>query len=103
MYSARQFPICSECHMKRISEPVTDPRYKKLLDIPTEFYEKSMFLRNIKEAHQRFGTLTKNQIDAFKKAVEDLKNPIPQPKQEAEPIEITFDIYSRKKRKVVKK
>ncbi|MBI4152341.1 hypothetical protein HY495_01410 [Candidatus Woesearchaeota archaeon] len=75
MYSSRQFPICAECHMKRISDPVTEPPYKKLFDIPREFYEKSMFLRNIKEAYQRFGSLTEKQISAFKKAVKDMKNP----------------------------
>src|SRR3989344_3706193 len=75
MYTSRQFPICVECHMKRISDPVTDPKYKKLLDIPRDMYEKSMFLRNIKEAFVRFGSLTPNQITAFKKAVEDLKKP----------------------------
>src|SRR3989338_4431584 len=75
MYSSRQFPICVECHMKRISDPVTDPKYKALLDIPRDFYEKSMFLRNIKESFQRFGSLTVNQVTAFKKAVEDLKHP----------------------------
>ena len=34
-----------------------------------------MFLRNIKEAYVRFGSLTVNQISAFKKAVVDLKKP----------------------------
>ena len=75
MYSSRQFPICVECHMKRISEPVTDPKYKEMFDLPRDFYEKSMFLRNIKESLQRFGSLTENQVTAFKKAVEDLKHP----------------------------
>lgn len=82
MYSARQFPICVECHMKRISDPVTDPKYKEMFDIPRDFYEKSMFLRNIKESLQRFGSLTENQVTAFKKAVEDLKHP--KPKKEGE-------------------
>lgn len=75
MYTSRQFPICVECHMKRISDPVTDPKYKEMFNIPRDFYEKSMFLRNIKESFQRFGSLTENQVTAFKKAVDDLKNP----------------------------
>ncbi len=73
MYSSRQFPICVQCHMKRISDPVTDPKYKALLDIPNDLYEKSQFLRNIKEAFLRFGSLTENQVSTFKKAVDDLK------------------------------
>lgn len=75
MYSSRQFPICVECHLKRISEPVSKSPYKRLFDIPLEFYEKSLFLRNIKEAYLRFGSLTEKQISAFKKAVEDIKKP----------------------------
>ena len=77
MYSGRQFPICVDCHMKQIEQPVTDPTYKKLLDIPREFYEKSMFLRNIKRAYLQFGSLSEKQIEFFKKAVEDLKHPKP--------------------------
>ena len=73
MYSYRQFPICVECHMKRIDKPVKDPKYKKLLDIPRELYEKSAFLRNIKEAYLRFDNLTEKQVEAFKKTVKELK------------------------------
>ncbi len=103
MYSFRQFPICSECHMKRISDPVTNPKYKKMFDLPRELYEKSLFLRNIKESFQRFGSLTESQVSAFKKAVEDLKNPKPVEEVKEEPIEITEDLYSRPKRKVKKR
>ncbi len=74
MYSGRQFPICVECHMKRIDKPVEDPKYKKLLDIPASLYKKSLFLRNIKEAFLRFDELTEKQIEAFKKTVKDLRS-----------------------------
>ena len=73
MYSARQFPICPDCQMKRISDPVTDPKYK-LLDIPNELYLKSSFLRNIKESYVRFGSLTPKQKEAFKATVKELKS-----------------------------
>ncbi len=73
MYSSRQFPICVECHLKRISETVKGSPYKELFDIPPEFYKNSLFLRNIKESYLRFGSLTEKQIAAFKKAVEDMK------------------------------
>lgn len=72
MYSSRQFPICSECHMKKINQPIADPKYKELLDIPTGLYEKSSFLRNIKESYLRFNSLTEKQIEAFKKVVKEL-------------------------------
>ncbi len=73
MYSRRQFPICTKCHMKKIAKPVTDTKYKKLLDIPKELYEKSVFLRNIKESYLRFDNLTEKQVAAFKKVVKELQ------------------------------
>ncbi len=73
MYSSRQFPICVDCHMKQISDPVKDPKFKKLFDIPEELYRKSSFLRNIKRSYLRFESLTEKQIEAFKKTVKDLK------------------------------
>ena len=76
MYSSRQFPICTECHMKKINQPIEDPKYKKLLDIPVELYEKSSFLRNIKESYLRFDSLTEKQIEAFKKVVKELMDEV---------------------------
>ena len=96
MYSGKQFPICVECHMRKINVPIEDPKYKKILDIPQDLYEKSLFLRNIKESFTRFGSLTENQINAFLKAVEDVKKP--KVEVPLEPIEITNDIWSRKRR-----
>ncbi|PIZ50748.1 hypothetical protein COY27_06050 [Candidatus Woesearchaeota archaeon CG_4_10_14_0_2_um_filter_33_13] len=73
MFSRKQFPICSKCQMKKLNKPIEDPKFKKMFDLPTELYEKSSFLRNIKEAYLRFGNLTEKQIEAFKKTVKDLK------------------------------
>lgn len=73
MYSSRQFPICVECHMKRINKEIEDPKFKKLLGIPDKIYRQSVFLRNIKESYLRFQNLTEKQIEAFKKTVKDLK------------------------------
>lgn len=72
MYSARQFPICVDCHMKRISEPIKDKKYD-FLNISDELYRESSFLRNIKESFLRFDTLSEKQIEVFKKVVGDLK------------------------------
>ena len=74
MYSARQFPICVTCHMKRIDVEIKDPKMKKFFDIPKEFYEKNNFLRNIKEAYIRFENLTEKQVEAFKKTVKELRS-----------------------------
>jgi len=73
MYSSRQFPICVQCHMKRIDQEIKDPEMKKMFDIPKSLYEQSSFLRNIKESYLRFDSLTEKQIEAFKKTVKDLE------------------------------
>jgi|TARA_Y100000310_G_C20476696_1_gene712758 hypothetical protein len=74
MYSARQFPICVTCHMKKINVEIKDPKMKKLFDIPKKFYEENHFLRNIKEAFIRFENLSEKQVEAFKKTVKELRS-----------------------------
>jgi hypothetical protein len=73
MFSTRQFPICVKCHMKQIDKEIKDPKMKKLLGIPNKLYEKSSFLRNIKQSYLRFENLSEKQIEAFKKTVKELK------------------------------
>ena len=92
MYSSRQFPICSSCQMKRINTEIEDQTFKKFFDIPADLYEKSMFLRNIKEAYIRFGSLTDRQKEAFLKAVEDLKKPkVEKEEKPIAAIDVTID------------
>ncbi len=74
MYSRRQFPVCESCHLKQINQPIDDPKFKELFDIPKELYEQCYFLRKIKESYIRFGSLTDKQIEAFKKTVKELKS-----------------------------
>ncbi|MBI2662283.1 hypothetical protein HYX11_02380 [Candidatus Woesearchaeota archaeon] len=73
MFSRKQFPICTDCQMKQIDQPIEDPEYKKFFDIPEKFYKESYFLRNIKSSYIRFGSITENQRDAFLKTVVDMK------------------------------
>lgn len=69
----REFPICVKCHIMQIfSEKVTDKEYS-FLNIPRELYEKSRFLRNIRQSYLMYKELTEKQIKAFKKAVTELK------------------------------
>jgi len=69
----REFPICVACHMKQIfSEEVTKKKYD-FLNVTKKTYEKSRFLRSIRQNYLMYQKLTKKQIDAFKKTVEDLK------------------------------
>jgi len=71
----REFPICISCHMRQImSEKVTAKKYL-FLNIDKKLYEKSRFLRNIRQAYLMYHELTKKQIDAFKKTIKDLKTP----------------------------
>ena len=73
MFSRKQFPVCTDCQMKQIDQPIEDPEYKKFFDIPEKFYKESYFLRNIKSSYIRFGSITDNQRDAFLKTVTEMK------------------------------
>lgn len=68
----REYPICVKCHLRQIfSEEVTAKKYL-FLNLPSEIYGKSRFLRNIRQSYLINKALTKKQIDAFKKTVEEL-------------------------------
>lgn len=73
MSSKERFPVCYDCHKPQMSKDVKDPKMKKLFDIPEEYYKNNIFLRNIKINYLRFGSLTENQVNAFKKTVEKIK------------------------------
>ena len=68
-----RYVLCYECQKKELSQEIKHPKFKKLFDIPEEFYEKSYFLRNIKLNYLRYESLTDKQIEAFKKTVEEMK------------------------------
>lgn len=68
-----RFVICYKCHKPEMVGEITDPKMKKFFDIPIEFYEGNMFLRDIKIKYLRFGSLSENQISAFEKAVLKMK------------------------------
>ena len=52
---------------------IKDPKMKKLLDIPEEYYQENSFLRNIKISYLKYGSLTEKQVEAFKKVVQKFK------------------------------
>jgi len=71
----REFPICIKCHMRQIfSEEITSKKYQ-FLNISKKLYEKPRFLRNIRQAYLMYNSLTKKQIQAFKKTIQELKKP----------------------------
>ncbi len=64
---------CYDCQRKQMVGDVKDPGMKKLFDIPEEYYKENSFLRSIKINYLKFGSLTENQVSAFKKTVKELK------------------------------
>ena len=70
-----RYPVCYECEKTSLKGPIKDPKMKKMFAIPEKLYKQSAFLRDIKKNYLRWGNLTDKQIEAFKKAVESLKNP----------------------------
>ncbi len=69
----QKYVVCYECQKEELKGKIKDPKMKKLFDIPEEFYEDNIFLRDIKIKYLKFGELTERQIEAFKKTVERLK------------------------------
>lgn len=67
------YPVCYECEKKSMEGEIADPEMKKLLDIPEEMYKESSFLRSIKINCIRYGKLSENQINAFKKIIADMQ------------------------------
>ena len=76
-----QFPLCYDCQKSELSGKISDPKMKKLFNVPEDFYRQSSFLRSIKSGYLRFGKLSDKQIEAFKNTVERLKNPPVEPQQ----------------------
>jgi len=71
--SSQKYVICYECQKNLLSEEIKDPIYKKLFNIPEEYYKTNAFLRNIKANYLRYSNLTEKQISAFKKIAEKMK------------------------------
>ncbi len=71
-----RYPVCYDCDKKEMDTEITDPKMKRMFNIPEEFYKKSKFLRSIKINHIRYGELTVNQIKTFKKTVKEMKGPV---------------------------
>ena len=70
--SGRDYPVCYECQKNELNVKISNPKMRKLFDIPEELYEKNYFLRDIKIRYLKFRNLSEKQIDAFKKTVEKL-------------------------------
>jgi hypothetical protein len=71
---------------------------ERFFKIPHEFYVESSFLRSIKSQYLRFGSLTPNQRDAFKKVVAEMKDPAMKAKKDQERAAKSKPIISQKER-----
>ncbi len=72
--SRSSYVLCYDCQKGTLAGEIKHPEYKKLFDIPEDFYKESTFLRNIKSSYLKFGSLTDNQIAAFEKVVDKMKD-----------------------------
>jgi len=68
-----RFVICYECQKPDMKGEITDPKMKKLFDIPESYYKESLFLRDIKIKYLMYGSSSENQIAAFEKVVGKMK------------------------------
>ncbi len=59
--------------MKVVVQPVKEASFKKLFDIPLDWYKENSFLRSVRYQYGRFNQLTEKQLEAFKKTVKELK------------------------------
>lgn len=69
----QRYAVCYDCQKNELEGEIKDPKMKKFLNIPDEFYKENAFLRSIKVNYLRYNNLTEKQIEAFKKAVEKMK------------------------------
>ena len=71
--SRQRYSLCYDCQKNDLSKSIKDPKMKKLFDIPEEYYRDNSFLRSIKLNYLQYKSLTEKQVEAFKKAVEKIK------------------------------
>jgi len=72
--SRTSYVLCYDCQKSSLSGEITDPFFKKLFDIPEEYYKENAFLRNIKANYLKYHSLTDTQMSAFEKVVAEMKS-----------------------------
>ena len=71
--SRTSYVLCYDCQKSSLVGEITEPAYKKLLEIPEEYYKENAFLRNIKANYLKYHSLTESQVSAFERVVADIK------------------------------
>ena len=69
----QRYAACYDCQKNDLKGTIKDKVFKKMFNIPHEFYVENAFLRDIKVQYLQFGRLTERQIEAFKKVAEKVK------------------------------
>ncbi len=69
----QRYVVCYDCQKQSLQGEINDPVMTKCFNISEELYQNNIFLRNIKISYLQFGQLTEKQIEAFKKAVKQMK------------------------------
>jgi hypothetical protein len=72
--SRTSYVLCYDCQKSSLVGEITDPVYKKLFDIPEEFYKTNSFLRSIKANYLKYHSLTGAQVSAFEKVKAQMKD-----------------------------
>ena len=65
----QSYVLCYDCQKPAMKGEITDPYYKKLFDIPEEYYKVNGFLRNIKVFYLKNKGINPKQEDTFRKVV----------------------------------
>ena len=71
--SRQSYVLCYECQKNELTGEIENPAYKKLFNIPEEYYKDNAFLRSIKINYLKYKNLTEPQISAFEKVVKKMK------------------------------
>lgn len=65
--------VCYDCQKTELSKPIKNIKFKKMFDIPEQYYKDNTFLRSIKLNYIKYAELSPKQIEVFKKVVKDMK------------------------------
>ena len=77
----QKFAVCYDCQKGEMEGEVKNKKFKKMSDIPEEFYKENSFLRDIKIRYIKFNELSVKQIAAFKKTVKQMKEDLKKEKK----------------------
>lgn len=69
----QKFAVCYDCQKSEMVGEIKDKKFKKMFDIPEEFYKENSFLRDIKIRYLKFKELSEKQVAAFNKTVKELE------------------------------